>query len=98
MREIDTVIAVEQLGIQVKSFLESDLGKYIEGCTRQDVESAKDELIALDPYLFTDLPLLQNAISSIQEKARIAESIRGYLSEAITNGAQATHQLEEAPE
>ena len=98
MSEIETILATEQLGTQAKSFLESDLGKYIDGCSKQDIEAAKDELLALDPYIFPDLQLLQNAISSIQQKARVANSIREYLAEAITNGAQATHQLEEAPE
>jgi uncharacterized iron-regulated protein len=96
--EIDTIIAVEQLGTQAKSFLESDLGKYLDGSSIQDIEAAKDDLLNLDPYQSTDLKDLQNKISSIQKRAQVAQAIRGYLAEAITNGAQATHQLEEEPE
>lgn len=94
MSEIDLILATEKLGIQAKSFLQSDLGKYISGCALQDVEAAKDDLILLDPYGFTSLAELQNKISSLQQRARIAESLTQYLAEAITNGEQATHKLE----
>lgn len=94
MSEIDLILATEKLGIQAKAFLESDLGKYLSGCAMQDLDTAKDDLILLDPYIFGSLSELQNKIYSLQRKARLAESLRQYLAEAITNGEQAMHKLE----
>lgn len=83
-----------ELGLEVIKFLETDIGKYLEGCSRQDVEDAKGALLAIDPYAYTELQKLQNAIAEIQRKALIAESLRAYLSEAILNARQAAEPLE----
>lgn len=94
MSQNNILAASEKIGIEARSFLESDLGKYISGCAMQDSEVAKDELMILDPYTFNTLAELQNKISSLQLKAWLAKSLTQYLSEAIDNGKQASYQLE----
>lgn len=85
--------AEEIIGKDMKSFLVSPSGKYIDGCTQQDIDLAKDELLELDPYKSTTLQELQNKVIAIQTKARIAIALRSYIAEAIVKGNQATHQL-----
>lgn len=89
-----TDIAQIEIGEEARRFLATELGKYIDGCTEQDIENAKDELLELDPYVSKTLKELQNAISQIQQKAINAASLRGYIAEAIINGDQAIHQLQ----
>lgn len=86
--------ASEELGKVLKAFLLTDAGKYIDGCSGQDIDNAKEELFDLDPYEFNTLAELQNKLWSIKRKGLIAQSLRSYIAEAIVNGNQATHQLE----
>ena len=90
----EELLAEDLLGREVKEFLLTNVGKYIDGCTQQDIQSATDEMMAIDPYAYTSLAELQNKISSIKLKALIGESLRGYMADAIVKGNQALHQLE----
>lgn len=94
MNEIQ-LIASQQLGDEAKAFLKSNIGQLIIGCAEHDVREAKDDLLKIDPYEFKTLAELQSKISSLQLKAKIALQIDSYLSEAITSGEQASHQLQE---
>ena len=94
MSELDSLKASEKLGQAAESFINSDLGRFLNGAFLQDVEQAKSELLELDPWKFKDLISLQNALMQIQQKVKTAESIQSYLSEAINEGRDATHQLE----
>ena len=51
----ETDIATFKLGEEAKVFVQSDLGKYFDGCSLQDMELAKEKLLELDPYSFTSL-------------------------------------------
>lgn len=90
---MNSLRAEHQLGIELTKFIETDVGKYLDGCSQQDVEAAKDELLEIDPYKFTTLRALQNKICDIQHKAKVAMSLRQYLYDAIINAQQAEHQL-----
>lgn len=94
----EALIAQAQLGDKVRAFLEGDIGQYLLGCAKQDIEAAKDLLFDLDPHKFTTLIDLQNEIIRLQDKGKKAMGLQGYLSEAIVNGDQAIHQLESAGE
>lgn len=85
--------AIFRLGEAAKVFIQSDLGKYIDGISLQDIEEARDALMELDPYKFTELVALQNELSSIQRNARVAQKMREYLAETVERGKQAEHQL-----
>lgn len=91
--DVQHLIAEEELGERVRAFLQTDVGKYLAGVVQQDIEEAKTKLLELDPYTFKSLQDLQSEIAGLQTKARIAEKLAGYLSEAVIKGDQATHQL-----
>ena len=92
MNESD--IATFELGEEAKKFLQSDIGKYFDGCSLQDLELAKDKLLELNPYEYHTLIELQNKIASLQLDAKVAEKMRLYIAETIEKGRQAEHQLE----
>lgn len=93
MSDIDALMAEEELGRQTKVFLQTEVGKYLDGCTIQDVEAAKDALLEIDAYGFSDLQSLQSKISQLQQRSKVAIALRSYLNEAIVNGSNAQHQL-----
>lgn len=90
------LVAEVELGEQFKKFLNTKVGRYIEGCTQQDIDVAKDELLAIDPYKYNTLVELQNAIRSIQEKAVCLQKLRAYMADAIVRGDNAGHVLAQA--
>ena len=92
MKESD--VADYKLGKEAELFIQSDLGKYIDGCSLQDLDAAKESLLELDPYEFKDLTGLQNKIISLQLQAKVAQKLRDYLAETVERGRQAEHQLE----
>ena len=94
----EDLIAQVHIGDQAKAFLQSDLGQYLKGVASQDLQAAKDALFLLNPHEYKELVPLQNAILAIQKKGQMALDLDGYLSEAITNGQQALHQLESTGE
>lgn len=89
------VKAAEAIGDQARAFIDSELGQYLNGCMKQDVELAKHELLVIDAWKFMSLIELQTAISRIQDKVNHAISLQEYLDQAIVSGEQASHQLEQ---
>lgn len=96
MSEIDILKATEKLGKEAEILIQSELGRYLNGAFLQDIERAKEDLLNIDPYSFKSLQEIQVAISELQHKANLAISMQNYLAEIVTNGQQATHQLEAA--
>lgn len=88
----------QEIGDQAKAFLQTPLGIHLDNLTNEEIEEAKEKLLSLDPYKFTDLANLQSEIAGIQRDATIARYLRGYLAAAIENGNQATHQLHQEDE
>ena len=78
-----------KLGLEAEAFIESNLGRLIQGKADQDCEAAKDKLLDLDPYQYSSLPELQNAIMTIQADAKTALRIKSYIAETIITGKQA---------
>jgi hypothetical protein len=76
-------------GEEVRRFLSEDrIGRYIVAKAAGQVESSLLELKEVDP----EDPKL---IRSIQTKIRVAESVVGWLAEAIDNGERAKQILED---
>jgi hypothetical protein len=93
-----TIIAEHDIGEKAKEFVVSDLGRFIDGRSKQDFEEAKLSLLKLDPFKFDTLQSLQNEIASIQHTAKVAEGLILYIAEAIQRGEQALHKLSEEDE
>ena len=87
-------VASVLLGESVKSFLTSDVGRYLIGSMEQDLQAAKDTCFGLNPYQYNSLIDLQNALLAAQEKGKRALDMQSHLTEAINNGEQALHALE----
>lgn len=93
MSEEATLKAQAEMGEQARKFLTTPVGKLLIGSADQDLEEAKDKLLELDPYRYTSLVDLQNAIQAIKAEAICALKLKGYIGEAIIVGDQATHTL-----
>lgn len=75
-------------GRQVEMFLETDVGTYIVRCAQSDIETATEKLQSVDP----EDP---KAIRELQFKIRVAQSVMGWLGDAIRSGSQAKEVIEE---
>ena len=91
----DITEAQIKLGLQAEAFEQSDIGRLILGQAEQDIQEAKDKLLGIDPYKFSTLSDLQNAISSLQSDAKTAQRIKDYIDETIINGHQADQPEED---
>lgn len=77
-------------GRQVEMFLESDIGKYLTQCANADVLEATEKLKRVDP----ENP---REIRELQFRIRVAESVIGWLVDAMRSGQQSKRALEESP-
>ncbi len=72
----------------VDKFFNSDLGKYVLGCSKQEVDSLIDEFKKLSPYEY-------DKVVEIHKKINHAEGAITWLKQALNNGAMALSELEE---
>jgi hypothetical protein len=84
----DPVVQRATFGAQVEQFLSSDIGVYLIERADEQAEVALKELVSADP----DKP---DIIRAIQNRIKVADSIVGWLREAIQMGDQAVQQLRE---
>lgn len=75
-------------GRQVEMFLESDVGTYIVQCADTEIDAATEKLKDVNP----EDP---KAIRDLQFKIRVAQSVVGWLGDAIRSGAQAKEVIQE---
>jgi len=74
-----------RLGNTVRDFLVSDVGRYLHGRARIQLQEAQTSLVHCKPEELADL----------QRKAQQAETFMSWLAEAITNGEAAYTSLKE---
>lgn len=98
MEQTEALLKTAELGIELEKFLQTDTGRYVSGCAEQDIDLAKDKFLELDPYKYSTLQDLQNAILDIQLQARVAMALQKYIGVAIVEGRQAEHQLKDEGE
>jgi len=94
----ELTIAEVEVGEAIRSFRNSDTGKYLKGVCDQDVEEAKEKLLELDPYAYSSLVDLQRSIAHIQRKALIANELQRYMEGAIQTSEAALNALTETEE
>lgn len=76
-------------GREVEIWLDNDpIADYIINRARADIESAKDELLTADPE---DV----KTVRALQTRAKVAESIRQWLGEAVQMGRDAVASLQQ---
>lgn len=75
-------------GFEVEAFLNSDIGRYLLKRAESEVETAVDELKAIDADN-------TSGIRKIQNRIRVAEHVLYWLAEAISAGNLAQQELHE---
>ena len=84
----DPVVSAATFGKQVEQFLRSDIGAYIIRIAKDQSDAATEKLKMADPYNAV-------AIANLQHEIKVAESVAGWLADAVRAGLQALEQLEE---
>jgi len=79
-------IAEVELGIDLEQFLESPHGRYLEGRAKFALAAARDQLEIADPTNSVEVRRFQN-------DARVARMFMEWVTEGISRGEQAAHQL-----
>ena len=79
------------LGEEAEDFCNSEIGRFMIGCAKQDCEKAHLALENSDPEDAKTVRKLQNDI-------RVAKMFLGYLKELVVQGKLANHSLQTAEE
>ena len=87
------LVQAGELGDRIAAFLDSDIGKYIDSCSKTDENEAIAKLLKLSPFEFDKLGELQSAIAKIQEDVMLSRKVNAYLADAIIRGQQADQLL-----
>jgi hypothetical protein len=83
--------AQASLGENAVQFLHSDVGRYLHGCAKQEVETLRDELETVNLHSFFG----RRKLKKLQMKAQAARYFMQWMAECIQDGEAAYHQLEE---
>lgn len=81
-----SLFATAELGENTRSFLGSDIGKYLVGCATQEIESAGRKLLKVAP---TNV----EKINELQMQAQTASNFLIWINEAIGMGDVAHQQI-----
>lgn len=79
------------LGQEVQDFLASNVGRYLHGRARVDVEQAQVDALACDPDSFWG----RKKLKKLRQKADIAKNFMRYCADAIQDGEIAYTELKE---
>lgn len=86
--ERDGLLRDAALGEQVKSFLVSDVGRYILSKSFEEAETALVDLVGCSPTDAEGIRRLQNIVQR-------SDSLKSWLEGAVTDGLNALNILEE---
>ncbi len=86
--ETQVLLAEVELGLDAQQFLGSKLGRYLVGCAQQEVKQAFVDFKAADPED-------KKAITALQNRIWVAERFQQWIAEAIGNGTNAEHQIQQ---
>ena len=84
----DVLLAEAVLGRDAEDFLRSELGRYIVGRCKLEVQEAQEALSTVSPWR-------RNRIRQLQAQVWRAQSVQGWLIELIQQGRQAEAALTE---
>lgn len=87
-KEMEGVRATIEFGLDVKQFMGTNLGRYLQHKANADMEAALDALATVDP----EDP---KAIRKLQNDAVVAARILSWIAEAVNEGEQAERQYVE---
>lgn len=75
-------------GKQVEAFMNSDIGRYMVARANEQRISAQSAFLSVDPFD-------SHAVLEVQNKIIVADSIIGWLADAVGDGIQALGILED---
>lgn len=84
LQQMQSTIA---FGLDVKQFMGSTLGRYMQAKANEQIEAARDALQTVDPED-------TRAVRKLQNDAAVAGAVLMWLGEAVTDGEQAERQFE----
>lgn len=87
----DPNVRMAVFGKQVEDFLDTEIGDYLVRKAREESMTAIEELKAEDPHNW-------ESIQKIQNRIKVAESIVGWLADAIIAGQQAMDNVRQDQE
>jgi hypothetical protein len=87
MNREDPLVEQAVFGKMVEDFLGTDVGRYLIKRTEDDVDAATDQLKKVFPWRWRKIQQLQNKIA-------VAESIQGYIADAVLRGQNAMNIIE----
>lgn len=84
----DPAAVIAVFGKEVEYFIDEDpIGQFLIKRAKDDLAEAQDALLEVDPEKPAE-------VRKLQFKAAVANSVRGWLAEAIQNGRAAAAQLQ----
>lgn len=86
LNEDSPVLEAAVFGREVELFLESNVGIYLTQCCAAEIEEATEKLKRIDPHKWEE-------VYALQAKVWRAESVMGWLADAIRSGTQAKEAL-----
>jgi hypothetical protein len=87
--ETRTLAMEAALARDVRDFAQSDVGRYMVGCAKQDIENTYTKLVACAPWRWRRIQQLQNEI-------RVAEMFLSYLRDLILRGKSAENIMHDS--
>ena len=85
-QEEETLFAIAAMGEEAHRFFHSDLGRYVTGAAKQDIQEIQEKLLTISPWR-------KRKIQHLQNQAKAAQLAISWLAEVITNGDDAHQQL-----
>ena len=86
-----SLFAAADLGEKARSFLGTDLGRYLKGCAEQQIHECSRQLLKVHHENAKEIQLLQN-------KAQTASNFLIWIGEAIGMGDNAFQQIQQQQE
>lgn len=80
------LVSIAVFGKQCSDFLETEIGRYITGCSKQQIDAALDGLRNAKTI---------EEVNELQSQIRLAEAVPMWINEAILGGLDALAALEE---
>lgn len=86
--------AQARIGDEVRSWLNSDVGRYLRGCARLELEGVRDEMEQISTELLWMRPFTRRKLKRLQVRAEAARLFTQWCAEAMMDGDFAAKQLE----
>ena len=86
---LDFLFAEAKLGIQMDEWLSTDVGRYVTGRAKNELEGIQIKLLSIPAWQ-------EDSAKHLQQKAQGLQQMMGWLTDAINNGHASELALQEA--